>query len=52
MITFFAALSVFIYASISMLYIEWVPVEEVQARYLVACSLLICAAYFFSVLAF
>ncbi len=52
MITFFAALSVFIYASISMLYIEWVPVEEVQAWYLVACSLIICAAYFFSVLAF
>ncbi|MGB1066879.1 MAG: DMT family transporter [Paracoccaceae bacterium] len=51
MITFFAALSVFIYASISMLYIEWVPVERMQAWYLVACSLLICAAYFFSVLA-
>lgn len=50
MVTFFNALSICLYSSLAMFWVEWVPVGSTNAAYLVTAAFLVSAAYLLSVL--
>ena len=50
MVTFFNAVSICLYSSLAMFWVEWVPVGSTNAAYLVTAALLVSAAYLLSVL--
>jgi len=50
MVTFFNALSICLYSSIAMFWVEWVPVGSTNIVYLVTAAFLVSAAYLLSVL--
>ena len=50
MVTFFNAVSICLYSSLAMFWVEWVPVGSTDAAYLVTAALLVSAAYLLSVL--
>ena len=50
MVTFFNAVSICLYSSLAMFWVEWVPVGSTNAAYLVTAAFLVSAAYLLSVL--
>ena len=50
MVTFFNALSICLYSSLAMFWVEWVPVGSTNAAYLITAAFLVSAAYLLSVL--